>query len=45
MSPPPLLSRLPEELEQTWGGEARIRTLSGANFVNLDEHFQGQMTS
>ena len=26
-------------------GEAHIRTLSSANFMTLDQHFQGQMTS
>ena len=44
---PPLLSRLPEELEtpNLGVGMASTRPLSGANFVALDQHFLGQMTS
>ena len=42
-----LLYRLPEEPETRYlvvkSGWARIRTLSGGNFVTLDQHFQGQL--
>ena len=41
----PLLSRLLEKSPNLGGKKTRIRIISGANFMTLDQHFQGKMAS